>query len=341
MNASSCGFESRLGYMEITNTKDLILLTGAGFTKNFGGFLADEMWSHIFNNSLVQSSELLRSELQDNFDYESVYSNIIDNPKTGDEDKEKIKKAVFDAYKKLDDATKGWVFNDSSPHPVNIYGLGKLIQLFNSAGNDQGFFFTLNQDIFMERKFGYTSPGAPKFSEEFYHQLKDLTQSEFVTLKSEDIDNLVKKGIRDHAGFSYIKLHGSYGWKSADGSNQLVIGKNKVGTISNEPLLKCYFDIFESVIKQGAKKILVIGYGFQDQHINEVLLNGVKNHNLKIIILGQDPRSLKARIEHGHYYAKDILTGVIAYFPYNLKEIFPANQEETVHFRDIKDSLLK
>jgi len=26
-----------------------ILLTGAGFTKNFGGFIASEMWAKIFN----------------------------------------------------------------------------------------------------------------------------------------------------------------------------------------------------------------------------------------------------------------------------------------------------
>jgi len=325
--------------MQITQTKDLILLTGAGFTKNFGGFLADEMWSHIFNNPLVQGSVLLRSELQDNFDFELVYSNIIDNPRINDEEKVKIKKAVFDAYAKLDNATKGWVFNDSSPYPVNVYGLGKLLQLFNGTGNDQGFFFTLNQDLFMERKFGYRCPGVSKFPDEFYNQLKDMGQNDFVSLPSKNVEDAVMRGIKDHAGSAYIKLHGSYGWKSADGSNQLVVGKNKVGSIGNEPLLKTYFDIFESTIKQGGKKILIIGYGFQDKHINEALLDGVKNHGLKLFIVGQNPRSVKERIENGHYYAKDILSGVGGYFPYLLKEIFPSNQEDTVYFNDIKNAL--
>ena len=61
----------------------------------------------------------------------------------------------------------------------------------------------------------------------------------------------------------------------------------------------------------------------------------------KIFIVGQNPRSVKERIENGHYYAKDILNGVGGYFPYTLKEIFPANQEDTVHFNDIKNALLK
>ena len=36
-----------------------ILLTGAGFTKNFGGFLAREMWAQI-HNRLQISNEISR-----------------------------------------------------------------------------------------------------------------------------------------------------------------------------------------------------------------------------------------------------------------------------------------
>ena len=223
---------------------------------------------------------------------------------------------------------------------MNRYGLSDLIMLFNGTADNQGYFFTLNQDLFMERKFGTSSPAVKRFSDDLARTVRDLTQGEFITLPSDDIENQVKRGIQDNAGYSYIKLHGSYGWKSATGSDQMVIGKNKVGSIGNEPLLKCYFDLFETVIKQGSKKILIIGYGFQDQHINEVLLDGVKNHNLKLIIVGQSPRSVKERIEHGHYYAKDILGGVMAYFPYPLKEIFPSNQQPTIYFQDIQKALL-
>ncbi len=53
--------------------KDLILLTGAGFTHNFGGFLAREMWSKIFNNPIVQASTEARKLLLDDFDFESIY----------------------------------------------------------------------------------------------------------------------------------------------------------------------------------------------------------------------------------------------------------------------------
>ena len=321
--------------------KNRIILTGAGFTKNFGGFLANEMWSHIFNNPHIQNSSILRSELQNNFDFESVYSNIIDNPRIQDSEKEKIKEAVLGAYTKLDNAIKGWKFNSDGPYPVNRYGLAKLLGLFNGGGDEQGFFFTLNQDLFMERIFGYSCPGVPKFSSELYRGAEVLKQNDFISLPYENVENAIISGIRSHAGLAYIKLHGSYGWKSANGSTQLVIGKNKVGSIGTEPVLKYYFDLFEAAIKQGSKKLLIIGYGFQDQHINEVLLDGVKNHSLKIYIIGQNPQSVKERIEGGHYYAKDILEGVAGYFPYTLKEIFPGNQQKTVHLEDIEEALLK
>ena len=44
-------------------SKELILLTGAGFTKNFGGFLANEMWSKIHNHPMVQSKPKLKQLL--------------------------------------------------------------------------------------------------------------------------------------------------------------------------------------------------------------------------------------------------------------------------------------
>ena len=53
-------------------TKNLILLTGAGFTKNFGGFLASEMWSKIFNTPAIQANKKLRDLLEGNDDFEEI-----------------------------------------------------------------------------------------------------------------------------------------------------------------------------------------------------------------------------------------------------------------------------
>ena len=36
--------------------REPVLLTGAGFTRNFGGFLANQMWDKIFNHEQVQKN---------------------------------------------------------------------------------------------------------------------------------------------------------------------------------------------------------------------------------------------------------------------------------------------
>lgn len=325
------------------HSKNLILLTGAGFTKNFGGFLGDEMWAQIFNDAEIQSDDDLRSLLQEDYDFESVYSAVVSS-KMADVKKDIMKRVIERAYKNLDDATKNWVFNEDSPYPVNWYGLNDLITLFNGSGNEKGFFFTLNQDLFMERRSGYHSPGSPRFSQDFYNlHGKELRSNEFVMLQGTGVEEKAEKDINNHAGLVYIKLHGSYGWKSSDGSNQLVIGKNKTELIDKEPLLKWYFDLFQKVIAEGDKKLLIIGYGFGDQHINKILVDGVEKYGLKIYIIStRPPVELKTHFERGgHYYALPILKGLRGYFPYSLREIFPANQSRTVHFDKIKESLTR
>lgn len=324
-------------------SKDLILLTGAGFTKNFGGFLGGEMWAQIFNDAEIQSDSDLRGLLQKDYDFESVYSTVVSSKMT-EASKDIMKRAIEKAYKNLDDVTKNWFSDENNSYPVNWSGVEDLIELFNGSENAKGFFFTLNQDLFMERELSYHSPGSPRFSHEFYTlQGKELMPNEFVMLQGAGVEEKAEKDINNHVGLVYIKLHGSYGWKSSDGSNQLVIGKNKTELIDREPLLRWYLDLFRKVIAERGKKLLIIGYGFGDQHINKILVNGIKKYGLRIYIIStQSIAELKTYFERGeHYYALPILDGLRGYFPYQLKEIFPANQSKTVFFDTIKESLMR
>lgn len=327
--------------MELTSGK-VFVLTGAGFSKNFGGFLGSEMWSQIFNNRKIQYDPDLREILKDDYDYESVYSKTFDS-KLSEEKKQVMRDVVLEAYKRLDDSLKSWVFNDSSPYPVNPYLLSKVLgQVYSSAHPLKSFLFTLNQDLFMERQWGYGSPGVPRFAlAQNNLSGQEFKVTDFVELPRDDIENRIQRGINDHAGLQYVKLHGSYGWKSSDGLNQLVVGTNKESLIQNEPLLQGYFNLFANTIKEGNKKVLIIGYGFRDAHINALLLEGVEKHGLEIYIIStQAPADLRYQIEHGQYYAKGILDdGLRGYFPYSLQQIFPSNQERTVYLEEIIKAL--
>ena len=58
-----------------------VLLTGAGFTKSFGGYLASEMWATILNQPEVQDSPELLKGMRDleNLDYEMFYEDVQSN----------------------------------------------------------------------------------------------------------------------------------------------------------------------------------------------------------------------------------------------------------------------
>ena len=89
--------------------------------------------------------------------------------------------------------------------------------------------------------------------------------------------------------FHYIKLHGSLNWRSCHGQNMTVIGGIK-RAIDREPLLKWYYEIFENVLSGGDKKLMVIGYGFRDEHINDTIINAIKKKGMKLYVLSPEIR---------------------------------------------------
>lgn len=143
-----------------------VLFTGAGFTKNFGGLLGEEMWYKLFNNPEVQAHVRLRDLLSNDFDYESIYYQLMDGDYTNQE-KDSINRAIFQAYQILDDIVLKWSSRDGAPYPVNIYGVNKFLERFSDARDEIGIIFTLNQDLFLERYFGSSDtslipPGVPR-----------------------------------------------------------------------------------------------------------------------------------------------------------------------------------
>jgi hypothetical protein len=157
-----------------------------------------------------------------------------------------------------------------------------------------------------------------------------------------DTEEVLKKAKEQFISesFPYLKLHGSYGWKSADGSNKIVIGKNKTASIAQNLILFWYFQIFANAIFQGNKKLLIIGYGFGDEHVNKLLAEAVEKYGLKIYIIStQSMEKMTTSIKQNHSYAIPMLKGIRGYYPYTLLEIFPANQSETEHIKEIKKAL--
>jgi hypothetical protein len=69
----------------------------------------------------------------------------------------------------------------------------------------------------------------------------------------------------------YFKLHGSWNWWAVHGEQMMVLGDNKVATIRHHPILSWYHEEFETYLSRPGVKLMLIGYGFNDQHINRTI----------------------------------------------------------------------
>lgn len=269
---------------------ETVILTGAGFTKTFGGFLGDEMWSAIFNQPEVQSDAKIRECMleAESLNYEAVYEDIMNSGKYSSEQKAAVTSALRRAYREMDDNI--CQVADESAHACRFF----LAQFVNFLPmQERIFFFTLNQDLFIERfytEYGDTKtalrlPSLETKPEWFKGNVGFKVGAEYQILLPNEAELEKKKERFWEKGtgqFMYVKLHGSHGWKSKDGSDAMIIGHGKKGRIKDEPLLRWYLSLFEEVLTLQKRKLVVIGYGFMDDHINEVIAKAVKNNGLRL-----------------------------------------------------------
>lgn len=335
-----------------------VLMTAAGYTKNFGGLLADQMWAKIFNHKEVQGKPDLRNLLFDNFDYESVYHEVcndddIDSEKKTYEEDEKnaIHTAIREAYEELDViAQKYMPVADDSKHNVLI-GARKIIDYLTMGRSQINFFFTLNQDIFVERLISDTKksimwPGIGKrfFIPRSSESRLPLENNNFINVPDGDKLDTTKRAVDlPNNECNYIKLHGSFGWKSSepDRSDKLVIGRNKETQIADEPLLKWYLDLFEQVLSHGGIKLLIIGYGFRDDHINEIIAKAIEQEpSLRLYIISPvKPREFIKELSKEEYFCgKRILKGLSGYYEASFKDIFPPDGSDTHIWKELQET---
>ena len=139
--------------MATLKSRNVALLTGAGFTKSFGGYLASEMWAKIFNHPQIQGNESIRRCMLRHVNFEDAYAAVMDSENYSETEKKAFTEAVRTAFEHMHrnildralDAGEG-IWNVIDP----------VINLFCGDENEPGLFFTLNQDLFMEAGFAKT-----------------------------------------------------------------------------------------------------------------------------------------------------------------------------------------
>ena len=314
------------------------LLLGAGFSKNFGGLLASELWATIFNQREIQKFPGVRERMLQTPSYEDLFHDLVVKRPASDPERQAFQKALLAGLNMLDESIARLSFQ----HRID-YGVMNKQFITRFCGKDDGhpgFIFTLNQDLFFERHYKESpEPNLPGLRRHVFSQTH-FKDPYGVPLKDPDdllilptADDLKGHAIQDAVGnFALIKLQGAVNFRSARDPQRPVIGHGSSAEVGNEPLLQAYFDLFQEVLSSGGAKLLVIGYSFQNPRINAVLLEQMQARRLEVFVINPvDPWWSR------QVYQAGIFDGLSAYFPYDLYDVFMRNRSgDTVAWKEIK-----
>jgi hypothetical protein len=262
-----------------------LLLLGAGFSRNWNAPLAGEV-----SSSLVQrfgNDPYIRQLLTDyGKNFENALSQIqreylASSSSTVAKDRlDKLQTAImkmFDTLNAIFERSPNFEFTNDMQFSVREY-LTRFQAIFN-----------LNQDLLLELQYvPSVFPVHGKWNGVEQPGLRPIVGSSILGIG----DNHKRRWIPEappfklNAGFQpHIKLHGSSNWFTSDGDRLLVMGGNKNFMIQKHELLLWYYNTFRWYLTQPNTKLMVIGYSFSDQHINDLIIEAAKSGSLKGIFV--------------------------------------------------------
>jgi hypothetical protein len=259
---------------------NFVLLTGAGFSKNWGGLVAREITNALM--SQLQNNPYLL-EVLNRGTFEDVLSQVqsayLANQTDENQDRlNAMQEALANVFGSMNAhfAARQFEFSNDVTHSIQ-----KFLVRFDAI-------FTLNQDLLIEIHYnnqnvaiwhgtrwqGYELPGMRELPSA--DPIVGRVQSKWVPQDQVSQTPNMQP---------YFKLHGSTAWSAADGSPLMVMGRDKVGVIRSKAILRWNYERFEEYLARPDTRLMVIGYGFADDHINASIVNAYQQGHLRFMYL--------------------------------------------------------
>jgi hypothetical protein len=256
-----------------------LLLTGAGFTYNWGGWLAKELEGDLLGR--LTSSPALHSLVQNATNFEEALDTA--RRSLASDQARALEAAIKDSFKAM---------NAALAQRFSMFLSGKEYVVDFLARFDA--IFTLNQDLLLEIHYSAHREGS-RWKGTYYPGIipPTLPVPTLPSDKSEVLHRARRVGAISAAEESrqpIYKLHGSVDWTD-DSGDLLVVGGGKDSYIESKPLLGEYFRVFRERLLAPNTRLMIIGYGWGDDHVNRVIFDAAKsNHSLGLFHVNPNGR---------------------------------------------------
>lgn len=247
-----------------------ILLLGAGFSRNWGGWLASEAFEYLLGAPEIAHDEALKKLLwrhKARGGFEAALADL-QAEYVGRRDRHtkdrlaRFQAAVSNMFRDMNRAFDKIVdFEPLRPPQVGQRVVDLLVR-FDAI-------FTLNQDLLLERHYKQLIPMGPP---------RNWSGVCFPGIQPEGPEPLSFLDLKWRVGQivdipkntqPIFKLHGSSSWIDTSGDELLVIGGNKSHAIQSHKILRRYNEIFVKSLNKPDTRLMVIGYSFSDGHIDQ------------------------------------------------------------------------
>jgi hypothetical protein len=268
------------------------LLTGAGFSHNWGGYLASEAFEFLL--SVTDGDDDLRSLLwrdhRAHLGFEDMLAKLQRDfdrewSPQREQDLRNLTSAILRMFGSMAQAFSETPFGPQPSYPK--LGILNFLAKFDAI-------FTLNQDTLLEQQYisladadifrhahplsqyvGAYRPGLLRSRNTFTYS----PLAERIELYQPDEHLVLPPNLQP-----YIKLHGSIDIKQSEREMMLVIGGNKAANVAEQPLLAWYHELFRERLRSPAARLMIVGYSFGDSHINQMIFAGI-DAGLKVFII--------------------------------------------------------
>jgi hypothetical protein len=300
-----------------------IILLGAGFSRNWGGFLGSEVFEYLLGCLEVRADDpYLRDLLWRNRDegFEVALAELQaafkKDRKQFSEPLRKFQSAIASMFEVMNSVFASQRF-DFPPAKIKT-SITHFLSQFDAI-------FTLNQDLLLESQYmacnfsggehyrkwtGQELPGlqlaSAQVGPDHLRWLNNRWQP------TSEADFQLRSGCQP-----IYKLHGSSNWIDEDGSELLIMGGGKEETIADHKILAWYAKEFSEALCMPNARLMIIGYGFRDHHINRTIARAVNEHGLKLFVIGPHGSDVVST-----FYTSDSPRAAPIVYGYDLEHVF-------------------